>query len=72
MWTITPSESFFYVEDNFKNTMFRDAVLSFFSSPSSKKDSPEDKYCKACRQLNKNVDCDSCSKKFEVTENGRK
>ena len=73
MWTITPDESYFYIENNFKNTLFRDAVLSFFGGSSGKKkESTEEKYCKACKQLNKDVNCANCSKKFEVTENGRK
>lgn len=73
MWSFTPDESYLYIENNFKNTLFRDAVLSFFGGEHApKKDSVEDKYCKACKQLHKDVDCSSCSKKFEVTEIGDK
>jgi len=72
IWGFSPDESVHFIEDNIKNNLLRDAILSFFSPPSEKEVASND-YCKACKQLKKDkVDCSKCSKTFEVIEVGKK
>jgi hypothetical protein len=72
MWEFGPHNSIHFLKNQTREFLFREAVIAFMGAgDKSSTDSPEDAYCRSCKQANKTVDCSKCDRKIEVKEDGK-
>ena len=56
-----------YLKYRHREILFREAVLAFLGvQVEGEPQTPEDAYCRACREAGLNDDCKACSKEIEV------
>ncbi len=66
LWEFTLEEARPFFEHRKRDLLFREAVIAFLTG--GKKQSPEDRFCEACRAAGKDKDCESCDRKIEVLD----
>lgn len=66
MWNFGPHNSTYFLKDQTRQMLLREAILSFFGA--NEKEETTSVYCQSCKQANPNVDCSKCNKSIEVVK----
>jgi len=64
LWSTTPKQSEPWLKHRSREILFRESIIAFIGAE-GKEDTPEHKYCKACRELGED-DCQNCEFNIEV------
>ena len=64
--TCTLAECEPYLNYRRRDILYREAVLAFLGASGDEPQTPEDTYCRACREAGLDNDCATCSKEIEV------